>query len=199
MSVFSKPQGVKRQAKAPEVSPCVFMVEGIAVRLTRKQVKNVNLRVKSGGCVEVSAPEWVTTAKVEEFVKQRASWIRARQRAVETSLQTLKEQATDEQLRAWRQQVEREVPALIARWEPVIGVTSHAVVYRSMSSRWGSCNPRTGRICINIQLAAYPAQCLEYVVVHELCHLLEGGHGPRFKALMTHFLPDWKQRRALLK
>ena len=53
-----------------------------------------------------------------------------------------------------------------------------------MTSRWGSCQPATGRICINVRLALYPPECLEYVVVHELCHLRERGHGPAFQALM---------------
>lgn len=56
-----------------------------------------------------------------------------------------------------------------------------------------------GRICINVRLALYPPECLEYVVVHELCHLLERGHGPRFHALMDTFMPDWKERRAKLR
>ncbi|MEG0619544.1 MAG: SprT family zinc-dependent metalloprotease [Raoultibacter sp.] len=191
-----RPQAKPHPQAAP---PCEFTVEGIVVRLVRKQVKNVNLRVKEDGSVAVSAPVWVSTAQVQDFVRGRLPWIRECQRRQAASPRTLKQQASAEQLHAWRQQVQGAVPPLIACWEPIMGVASQTVVYRNMSSRWGSCNPRTGRICINIQLAAYPPQCLEYVVVHELCHLLEGGHGPRFKALMTRFLPDWKQRRALLK
>ena len=57
----------------------------------------------------------------------------------------------------------------------------------------------TRRICINVRLALYPPECLEYVVVHELCHLLERGHGPRFHQLMDRFMPDWKQRRDKLR
>ena len=73
-------------------------------------------------------------------------------------------------------------------------VKAGKIAYRNMTSRWGSCQPSTGRICINVRLALYPPECLEYVVVHELCHLLERGHGPRFHALMDTFMPDWKER-----
>ena len=95
--------------------------------------------------------------------------------------------------------VEACVPALVEAWEPIMGVKAGKLVYRNMTSRCGSCQPATGRICINVRLALYPPECLEYVVVHELCHLLERGHGPRFKALMDAFMPDWRDRRAKLR
>ncbi|MFR1639341.1 MAG: M48 family metallopeptidase [Eggerthellaceae bacterium] len=79
------------------------------------------------------------------------------------------------------------------------GREGRQLAYRNTTSRWGSCQPATGRICINVRLALYPPECLEYVVVHELCHLLERGHGPRFKELMDAFMPDWRERRAKLR
>jgi hypothetical protein len=91
------------------------------------------------------------------------------------------------------------VPPLVEAWEPILGVHAQNLVYRNMKSRWGSCQPATGRICINTRLALYPPECLEYVVVHELCHLLVSGHGPEFHALMTSVMPDWKARRARLR
>lgn len=63
----------------------------------------------------------------------------------------------------------------------------------------GQLPTRTGRICINVRLALYPPECLEYVVVHELCHLRERGHGQRFKDLMDTYMPDWRERRAKLR
>lgn len=108
-------------------------------------------------------------------------------------------QATPEEVAQWREVVSACVPALIAAWEPIMGVKAGKLAYRNMTSRWGSCQPSTGRICINVRLALYPPECLEYVVVHELCHLLERGHGPRFHQLMDTFMPDWKQRRAKLR
>ena len=100
---------------------------------------------------------------------------------------------------SWRAVVEACVPALVEAWEPIMGVKAGKLAYRNMTSRWGSCQPATGRICINVRLALYPPECLEYVVVHELCHLLERGHGPRFKERMDAFMPDWRERRAKLR
>ena len=69
---------------------------------------------------------------------------------------------------------------------------------RRMKTRWGSCNIAARRVWFSLELARKPAPCLEYIVVHELTHLLERGHGARFKALMDEFLPDWRERRKLL-
>lgn len=172
-------------------------VDGIQVTLTRKRVKNVNMRLKGAGKVQVSAPPWVSEKEILSFVRSKKSWIEKRQQ--KTTLSDSKNSASVEEIAAWRAAVEQEVPVLIAKWESIMGVKSQKIAYRNMTSRWGSCNPSTGRICINIQLARYPHECLEYVVVHELCHLRERGHGPRFKSLMTHYLPDWQYRRSLLK
>lgn len=174
-------------------------VDGIAVTLTVKRIKNVNLRVKSDGTVAVSAPPWVGERQIAAFVREKRGWIESRKRAAAESPQSLVENASPEEVAAWRAAVEAAAPSLVAEWEPVMGVRAGKIAYRNMTSRWGSCNPKTGRICLNIQLAKYPPECLEYVVVHELCHLLERGHGPRFKALMDAFLPDWRERRAKLR
>lgn len=107
--------------------------------------------------------------------------------------------ATSEEVAQWRKVVEAFTPALVEKWEPILGVKAKKLAYRNMKSRWGSCQPTTGRICINVRLALYPPECLEYVVVHELCHLLVSGHGPEFRNLMTNVMPDWKQRRAKLR
>ncbi|MBO7665330.1 MAG: M48 family metallopeptidase, partial [Aeriscardovia sp.] len=84
---------------------------------------------------------------------------------------------------------------LLPRWTAAVGRAPTRIAIRPMTSRWGSCTPATGRIRINAELAGMPERLLEYVLVHELAHLLVPGHGPRFQALMTRFLPDWKDRR----
>lgn len=100
--------------------------------------------------------------------------------------------------RWYRRELEAVIPDLIARWEPIIGCGPSKVVFRWMKTKWGTCQPRTGVIRLNTALAQYDPACLEYVVVHELVHLLEPSHNARFYALMTSFLPDWKARKARL-
>lgn len=106
---------------------------------------------------------------------------------------------TKDELAQWRAVVEAFAPALVERWAPAIGVRPGKLAFRNMVSRWGSCNVKTGRICINVQLAAFPPECLEYVVVHELCHLVEANHGPRFKALLDAHLPHWREAESILR
>jgi predicted metal-dependent hydrolase len=93
----------------------------------------------------------------------------------------------------YRKALEAEIPFLLARWERNIGVHSSGYNIRDMKTRWGTCNVRTKQICLNLQLAKKRPICLEYVVVHELVHLLERSHNKVFKGYMDRFLPDWRR------
>ena len=191
------PAGGRRDA-AP-LEELVF-VDEFEVWILRKRIKNINLRVKPpDGRIEVSAPLRVDTSFVRAFVREKRDWILRQQKRIAASPQGRAAAASPDEVAQWREVVQAFVPSLIAKWEPIMGVKAGKIAYRSMTSRWGSCQPSTGRICINVRLALYPPECLEYVVVHELCHLLERGHGPRFHALMDAFLPDWKAIRAKLR
>lgn len=175
-------------------------IDGLSVRVTRKRVKNLNMRIaRTGGQVELSVPPYTTDADVMRFVREKRPWIDAKLAQLAASPAAVATAATPEEVAAWRAVVEACVPPLVEAWEPIMGVKAGKLAYRNMTSRWGSCQPSTGRICINIRLALYPPECLEYVVVHELCHLLERGHGPRFKTLMDAFMPDWRKRRDKLR
>lgn len=178
----------------------IIDIDGLAVHVTRKRVKNINLRIKPPAAdVVVSAPFFTSDASIKRFVREKRSWVDRKREAVLATPRFSEELPSQEEVALWRREVESAVPGLIVKWEAIVGVKAGKVAYRNMTSRWGSCNPKTGRICINIQLARYPAECLEYVVVHELCHLLERGHGKRFQDLMDRFLPDWRARRKQLR
>ncbi len=97
-----------------------------------------------------------------------------------------------------RRQVAAAVPALEARWASALGVEVATWTIRRMSTRWGSCTPHTGRITLNLELAAADPDLLEYIVVHEMTHLLEAGHGRRFQRIMDRHIPDWRVRRRTL-
>ena len=92
----------------------------------------------------------------------------------------------------YRRELKRLIPDLIAQWEPVIGVQVAEWGVKRMKTRWGTCNIAARRIWINLELAKKPPACLEYIVVHEMTHLLERRHNDRFKALMDRFLPQWR-------
>ena len=96
-------------------------------------------------------------------------------------------------LDAWyRDQLKATTLALFDKWAPHIGVAVPSLTVRKMKTRWGSCTPASQHILINLELAKKPPECLEYIVVHELTHLLEPTHNRRFVALMTQFMPKWQ-------
>ena len=94
---------------------------------------------------------------------------------------------------AWyRQQLKARLPEVIEKWESVIGVQVAEWGIKKMKTRWGTCNIGARRVWLNLELARKPPQCLEYVLVHEMVHLLERRHNHRFRSLMDRYLPDWR-------
>ena len=92
----------------------------------------------------------------------------------------------------YRERLKEAVPPLIDRWEALMGVTVRRVFVQRMRTKWGSCSPDVGNIRLNTDLAKKPLECLEYIVVHEMAHLLEPTHNSRFQALMDGLLPHWR-------
>ena len=98
----------------------------------------------------------------------------------------------------YRQQAKEDLTESVSRWAPVIGRTPEIVRIKSQRTRWGSCS-RAGAVNLNWRLVMLPPEVLAYVVVHEMCHLVEPNHSPRFWALVAQVIPDYKQRRTLLR
>lgn len=101
-------------------------------------------------------------------------------------------------MKGYREILQGQLEVLLPHWENIIGVRAEQYQIRQMKSRWGSCQPHTRKICLNLQLIKYPPICLDYVIVHEIVHLLEASHNARFKALMDKFMPDWRLHKAHL-
>jgi predicted metal-dependent hydrolase len=95
----------------------------------------------------------------------------------------------------YRRQLKQAMLPLFAQWQEKIGVTASQVMVQKMKTKWGSCTPSSGIIRINLELVKKPSECLEYIIVHELVHLLEATHNSRFVALMDKFLPKWQFHR----
>jgi predicted metal-dependent hydrolase len=98
----------------------------------------------------------------------------------------------------YRAEMQNELRKLLAYWQSKLGVEANDIGIKKMKTKWGSCNIQAGRIWINLELAKKPPECVEYILVHELVHLLERHHNERFKSLMDKHLPDWRERRDLL-
>jgi hypothetical protein len=95
----------------------------------------------------------------------------------------------------YREELKHLIPEYIKKWEDTIGVTVNEWGVKLMKTKWGTCNEQDKRIWINLELAKKNPRCLEYIIVHEMVHLLERHHNDRFKAYMDEFLPNWKSIR----
>ncbi|RDU23425.1 M48 family metallopeptidase [Anaerosacchariphilus polymeriproducens] len=102
-------------------------------------------------------------------------------------------------LKWYREQMKFYIPIFIRKWENTMKVKVDDWGVKNMKTRWGTCNIRDRRIWLNLQLAKRPIQCLEYVVVHEMVHLLERKHNDKFVAYMDKFLPEWKEYKRNLE
>ncbi|MBO5518424.1 MAG: M48 family metallopeptidase [Firmicutes bacterium] len=166
------------------------------VRVQRKAIKNLYLRVDpASGCLLVSAPRHVSDAAILDFVMRRQAWIR---RAMDrTKEKAAKPQRTfrDADRRAFR----AECAAALERWQPLVGKRCSGFSVRDMKTRWGSCNSRSGHLNFNLKLLDMPRECLDYVVVHELCHLWEPNHSKAFWDHVERVYPDWKRVRKSMR
>ncbi|WP_417511359.1 M48 family metallopeptidase [Methylophaga sp.] len=98
----------------------------------------------------------------------------------------------------YRQEVKLKLPVLVDLWGQILGVRPSSFLVRKMRTKWGSCNQDQKRILINSELAKKPSECLEFVVLHEIAHLLERHHNDRFVAILDKNMPQWPELKALL-
>lgn len=96
--------------------------------------------------------------------------------------------------KVYRDKLKQMIPELLDKWQPIVGESVNEFGVKKMKTKWGSCNINVRRIWLNLELAKYPAEILEYVLVHELTHLHERYHNARFRSLMSQFMPDWQER-----
>lgn len=110
------------------------------------------------------------------------------------------EENREKALTEWyRAELKRLLPQLLAQCEERVGIRANACNIKYMKTRWGSCNIEEKKILINLQLVKKPVECLEYVLIHELVHLLERNHTNRFRSLVEKYCPNWREARQLLE
>lgn len=95
----------------------------------------------------------------------------------------------------YRAELKKLIPTLLDKWQPILGVEANAWGIKKMKTKWGTCNIAARRVWLNLELAKKPIQCLEYILVHELLHLIERHHNDRFRSLMDQYLPQWQAHR----
>ena len=164
-----------------------YQIEGFEVEVVYKKIKGIYLRVDpEDGTVRLHVPNGTTQEQIAQVVHDHRTWIASRKK---------RPSATEVQKEAMRERLK----SLIPYWEQTMGLRASRYTLRSMRSRWGSCNPKTGHITLNLELAALTEECLSYVLVHELSHLLYPGHDRDFWSHVERYVPEWKRIRRYMR
>jgi len=168
-------------------------------RLIRTKRRTVSLTVARNGAIEVRAPLGMPEDKITAFVEKHASWIAEKQILQNQRAQFEAGHFSDEtQIRRLQERARLILPQKTSDWAEIMDVQPTGVRITSAKTRFGSCSPYDS-ICFSWRLMAYPDAAIDYVVVHELAHIRHKNHSRDFYAFVERFLPDWRERAAMLR
>ncbi len=167
----------------------------IAYRVVRSRRRTLAIEVRAGGEVLVRAPLFVPDSEIDAFVDAKRDWLRTH----------VSRMAQKPPKRTWtRRETERLIekaretlPTLVEKHAKRMGLSPLSITVTGARTRYGSCSMK-GRLCFSCYLMDSPIEAVEYVVVHELCHLQYMNHGPKFYALLRQYMPDWQERKKKL-
>lgn len=185
----------------------------IELQITKKRVKNINFRLKPYQ-LAVSAPTSINKYKLAQAIAKRLPWVLSSHPQVLARYQRhqsdfSESEKADQDVYLWgekqtlilseekkiahyRQHLAEVMPELFAKWQPIVGAEANETRIKKMHTRWGSCNTRARRIWLSVYLPAYPIECTEYVIVHELCHLHHANHSRAFWQTVAKSMPDYR-------
>ena len=166
--------------------------------LIRSQRKTLALEITRDCRVVVRAPLRLSRTRIDAFVESHADWIarhleRQRQRMADAP-----PPPTPADIAAFKARAREILPPKVAYWSARMGVSPTGLKITTARKRYGSCSGKNS-LCFSCFLANAPDAAVDLVVVHELCHIREKNHGPRFYALLEHYLPDYRERKKLLR
>ena len=173
----------------------------MAIQVTYRRTSRLSMRIAKNGDVRVSAPVGLSRKEVERFIDEHRDWIAgARERVLDnqrrrTAFYNQLPLRTKAEAAEALQRLKALVEPMVERYSGEMGVKPQGISYKAMISRWGVCNVKARTVCFSAYLLLLPEWCVEHVVVHELCHLLEPSHNARFHALMDRYFPRWKEAR----
>lgn len=188
----------------------------IELKITRKRVKNINFRLKPYQ-LSVSAPYYASDKDLIMALSKRLDWainqhaqLLKRQQQQDIHSQGSKSDHALQPVKLWgkpqglimgeaqridwyRRELRQVMPDLFAKWQPIVGAYAAETRIKKMTTRWGSCNTRAKRVWLSVYLPAFPIECTEYVIVHELCHLHHANHSADFWQEVKRAMPDYKR------
>ena len=167
-------------------------------QLLRSRRKTLALEITRDCRVLVRAPMRLSKARIDAFVSAHADWIAAHLETQRQRAAARPPEPTEAEIAALKERARTELPPKIAAWSARMGVQPTGFRVTAARHRYGSCSAKNS-LCFSCFLMNCPEPAIELVVVHELCHIREKNHGPRFYALLAQYLPDYRERKKLLR
>ena len=168
----------------------------ITYKLIRSSRKTIAIQITPAGEVVVRCPGRMRTQDVQRFVESKADWIRAHLAKFEN--RPAPQPFTQAEIKALADKALQYIPGRVKHFAPMVGVTYGGITIRNQRTRWGSCSSK-GNLNFNCLLMLLPPEIIDYVVVHELCHLKEMNHYPKFWAQVERILPNYRILKQQLK
>ncbi len=172
------------------------------IELIRSKRKTICIEITPDARVIVRAPKYASVAEINRLIGEKADWIdkhlRKMQEKQNERAQAPQPELTTQEIRLLTTRAKRIIPQRVRYYANLMGVEYGRITIRMQKSRWGSCSGK-GNLNFNCLLMRTPDEIIDYVVVHELCHLKEMNHSPRFWAEVEKVIPDYKERRKWLK
>ena len=165
--------------------------------LIRSDRRTVALEVTREGRVLVRAPKRMALREIDAFVEKHRDWL-TEHLARQQLWQQAHPEPTAEEQQAMIHRARTLLPQKVSHYGAIMGLEPAGITITGARTRFGSCSPKN-RLCFSWRLMAYPEDAIDYVVVHELAHLVHRNHGPAFHALVESILPDHRRRSAMLK
>lgn len=175
-------------------------MKNVNIQIIRSNRRTIALEITRTGEVVVRAPMRMSEAEIRRFIEEKSSWLNKHLNKLEVEKEQLQETGafSEEELRKMIRLAKQVIPAKVAYYARIMGVTYGRISIRRQKTRWGSCS-REGNLNFNCLLVMAPEEVLDYVVVHELSHRLEMNHSTRFWAHVGCVLPDYKKAKKWLK
>ena len=168
-----------------------------AYELIRSSRRTMALEITRDCRVVVRAPMRISKRQIDEFVSGHADWIEAHM-AIQQKRRENHPEPTAEEREEYIRRAKEELPPKVAKYSAVMGLYPTGITITGAEKRFGSCSAKN-RICFSWRLMRYPEEAIDYVVVHELAHIRHKDHSKNFYACVEQVLPDWRERRKLLR
>ncbi len=170
------------------------------IKVIKSKRKTFSLEIKHDGSVIVRAPLYAGGEQIENFVLEHKAWLEKHLAENERARQEYSafSPLSDEDITALKIKARQYIPVRVEYWADIIGVKYSSVTIRAQCTRWGSCSSK-GTLNFNCLLMLTDTEIIDYVVIHELCHIKEMNHSKRFWALVGSVMPDYKAVQSRLK